>query len=87
MQPEEPKASERLPIEQAFDSIQDEDSRKLIAGRLTAMVNALDASKAKEALSKSTKVLQASSVNERMLKISFSFSKISLGKKCATITV
>ena len=80
---EEPKAVERSPIEQAFDSIQDEDSRKLIAGRLTAMVNALDASKAeKDALSqKYDGLVQASSVNERMLKNQLQLFQNQLGEE------
>lgn len=83
MSAEEAQPPQRSEIEQAFDSIDNEETRKVIAARLTAMVKSLDATKAeKEALEqKYSGLVKASSVNERMLKNQLSLFQKQLGEQ------
>lgn len=62
----------KTPIEAAFDSISDEQTRSVIANRLTEMVKKLDAEQAarKAAESRVDDITRASKVNEDMLKVS-----------------
>ena len=73
----------KTPIEKAFDSIPDENTRNVIAARLTQMVQKLDAEQAarKQAEEHANSIVKASKVNEDMLKTQLSLFQKQLGEK------
>ena len=76
----------KTPIEKAFDSIEDEATRNIIAARLTEMVQKLDKEQAarQQAEQHAQSIVKASKVNEDMLKNQLSLFQKQLGEKLCT---